>query len=63
MYIDVLNDINNATNVTTWFDTQATPNVSELHHDLITALFGKQITPEEFAKQHDNALAEEAAEK
>lgn len=63
MYIDVLNDINNATNVTTWFDTQATPNVSELHHDLITALYGKQVTPEEFAKQHDNALAEEAAEK
>lgn len=62
MYVDVLNDINNATNVTTWFDTQATPNVSELHHDLITALYGKQVTPEEFAKQHDDALAEERAE-
>jgi len=55
-----LHDINNATNITTWFDTQASPNVSELHHDLMTALFGKQITPEEFAKQHDDALAEEA---
>ncbi|ADI26638.1 extracellular solute-binding protein [Geobacillus sp. G4] len=60
MYLDVLHDINNATNITTWFDTQASPNVSELHHDLMTALFGKQITPEEFAKQHDDALAEEA---
>ncbi|CCQ98533.1 Extracellular solute-binding protein family 1 [[Clostridium] ultunense Esp] len=63
MYIDVLNDINNATNVTTWFDTQASPNISELHHDLITALFGKQITPEEFAQQHADAFAKEAAEK
>jgi raffinose/stachyose/melibiose transport system substrate-binding protein len=60
MYLDVLKDINEASNVTTWFDTQASPNVSELHHDMMTALFGKQVTPEEFAQKQADALAKEA---
>ncbi|GGO06957.1 extracellular solute-binding protein [Saccharibacillus kuerlensis] len=56
MYTEILNDLNSASNVTTYFDTQASPNVAELHHDLIAALFGKQITPQEFVKQTQDAL-------
>jgi raffinose/stachyose/melibiose transport system substrate-binding protein len=59
MYIDILKDLSEASNVTTYFDTQSSPAVSELHHDLVTALFGKQVTPEEFVKQHADELAKE----
>ncbi|WP_342042572.1 extracellular solute-binding protein [Bacillus sp. OTU2372] len=59
MYIDILKDLSEASNVTTYFDTQSSPAVSELHHDLMTALFGKQITPKDFAKQQADALAKE----
>ncbi|MEH7116733.1 extracellular solute-binding protein [Neobacillus vireti] len=59
MYIDILKDLSEASNVTTYFDTQASPAVSELHHDLVTALFGKQITPKDFVQQHADALADE----
>ncbi|NGZ75402.1 extracellular solute-binding protein [Saccharibacillus alkalitolerans] len=56
MYTEILNDLNGASNVTTYFDTQASPNVAELHHDLVSALFGKQITPQDFVKQTQEAL-------
>ncbi len=59
MYVEILKDLNGASNVTTYFDTQASPNVAELHHDLIAALFGKQITPQQFVDQTAAALAEE----
>jgi raffinose/stachyose/melibiose transport system substrate-binding protein len=59
MYVDVLNDLNHASNVTTYFDTQSSPAVAELHHQLMTALFGNQVTPEDFAKQQADALAKE----
>ncbi|WP_431522865.1 extracellular solute-binding protein [Paenibacillus hunanensis] len=59
MYVEILKDLNGASNVTTYFDTQASPNVAELHHDLIAALFGKQITPQQFVDQTAAALEEE----
>lgn len=59
MYMDILKDLNEASNVTTYFDTQSSPAVSELHHELLTALFGKQVTPKDFVKQQADALAEE----
>ncbi|PFP24953.1 ABC transporter substrate-binding protein [Bacillus sp. AFS073361] len=59
MYIDILKDLSEASNVTTYFDTQASPAVAELHHDLMTALFGKQVTPKDFVKQHADELAKE----
>jgi raffinose/stachyose/melibiose transport system substrate-binding protein len=59
MYIEILKDLGEASNVTTYFDTQSSPAVSELHHDLVTALFGKQVTPKDFVKQHADELAEE----
>ena len=59
MYMDILKDLNEASNVTTYFDTQSSPAISELHHELLTALFGKQVTPKDFVKQQADALAEE----
>ncbi|MFD1884106.1 extracellular solute-binding protein [Paenibacillus wenxiniae] len=59
MYVAILKDLSEASNVTTYFDTQASPNVAELHHDLIAALFGKQITPQQFVDQTAAALEEE----
>ncbi|KGM45371.1 extracellular solute-binding protein [Neobacillus niacini] len=59
MYIEILKDLGEASNVTTYFDTQSSPAVSELHHDLVTALFGKQVTPKDFVKQHADELAAE----
>jgi raffinose/stachyose/melibiose transport system substrate-binding protein len=59
MYIEILKDLGEASNVTTYFDTQSSPAVSELHHDLVTALFGKQVTPQEYVKQHADELAKE----
>lgn len=59
MYNEILKDLGEASNVTTYFDTQSSPAVSELHHDLVTALFGKQVTPKGFVKQHADELAEE----
>lgn len=59
MYVEILKDLSGASNVTTYFDTQASPNVAELHHDLIAALFGKQITPQQFVDQTAAALEEE----
>lgn len=59
MYVDVLNDLNNASNVTTYVDVQMSPSVSDLHHNMITALFGKQVTPEKFCRKQEQALKEE----
>jgi raffinose/stachyose/melibiose transport system substrate-binding protein len=59
MYIDILKDLGEASNVTTYFDTQSSPAVSELHHDLVTALFGKQVTPKDFVKQHKDEMVAE----
>ncbi|MEW9052699.1 MAG: extracellular solute-binding protein [Neobacillus sp.] len=59
MYIEILKDLGEASNVTTYFDTQSSPAVSELHHDLVTALFGKQVTPQDYVKQHADELAKE----
>ncbi|MEH7546713.1 extracellular solute-binding protein, partial [Neobacillus vireti] len=57
--MDILKDLSETSNVTTYFDTQTSPAVSELHHELITALFGKQVTPKEFVKQQAEILAKE----
>lgn len=59
MYVDVLNDLNNATNLTLYADVQMSAAAAETHLELIQSLFGGQITPEEFASQHESALASE----
>ena len=59
MYIDVLNELNNASNITLFADVQLSPDVAQIHLDSIQALFGGEMTPEEFTKRHEEALAEE----
>lgn len=57
MYIDILNELNEASNITLFADVQMSPDVAQVHLDSIQALFGKEMTPEEFAKAHEDALS------
>lgn len=59
MFIDVLNELNNASNITLYADVQMTPATAQEHLNLIQSLYGKEITPEEFAKKHEEALKNE----
>lgn len=56
MFIDLLNELNRANKVTLYLDTQMKPVASSVHMNLIQALFGEAITPEEFIKKQDDAL-------
>lgn len=56
MFIDVLNELNNAKKVTLYVDVQMKPVASEEHHNLIQALLGNAVTPEEFAKKSEDSL-------
>ncbi|MEK4523660.1 extracellular solute-binding protein [Psychrobacillus sp. FSL W7-1457] len=57
MYIDILNELNEASNITLFADVQMSPDVAQVHLDSIQALFGKEMTPEEFGKAHEDALS------
>lgn len=59
MYIDILEELNSATNVTLFADVQMSPGVAQAHLDAIQALFGNDITPEDFTKMHEDALSKE----
>ncbi|RLQ94634.1 extracellular solute-binding protein [Falsibacillus albus] len=59
MYVNVLNDLSKASNITLFADVQMSPDVAQVHLDMIQALFGKQVTPEKFAKEQEQALAKE----
>lgn len=59
MYVEVLQDLNDATNLTLYADVQMSAAVAQTHLDLIQSLFGLQTTPEDFARQHEEALAAE----
>ncbi|GEN46061.1 extracellular solute-binding protein [Alkalibacillus haloalkaliphilus] len=59
MYVEVLEDLENATNLTLYADVQMSAGVADRHLELIQALFGLEITAEEFAEEHENALSEE----
>lgn len=56
MYVDILDELNNARKITLYLDVQMKPEASEEHHKLIQALFGKDVTPQEFAKKQEDAL-------
>lgn len=58
MYIDVLNELNKADNITLFADVQMDPDVAQVHLDAIQSLFGGEITPEKFTKLQEEALAE-----
>ncbi|GKW47112.1 MULTISPECIES: extracellular solute-binding protein [unclassified Planococcus (in: firmicutes)] len=57
MYIDILEELNQASNITMFADVQLSPEVATVHLDAIQALFGNEMTPEEFAKAHEDALS------
>src|SRR5699024_2322238 len=57
MYIDILDDLNEATNLTLYADVQMSPAAADVHLNMIQAIFGGEVTPEEFAKAHEDALA------
>ena len=59
LYIDVLNEINSATNLTLFADVQMSASVAETHLNLIQSLFGNEIKPKDYAKQHEEALKAE----
>ncbi|CAM3677127.1 extracellular solute-binding protein [Marinicrinis lubricantis] len=56
MFTDLLNELNQANKVTLYLDVQMKPVASEEHHNLIQALLGKEITPEEFAQKQEEVL-------
>lgn len=58
LYVDLLNELNNASSITLFADVQMKPGAAQIHLDMIQALFAKAVTPEEFAAKH-----KEAAEK
>ncbi|MFD0671287.1 extracellular solute-binding protein [Cohnella sp. GCM10027633] len=56
MFIDLLNELNGAKKVTLYLDVQMKPGAAQEHYNLVQALLGKEITPEEFAKKQEEAL-------
>ncbi|UOR11434.1 ABC transporter substrate-binding protein [Halobacillus amylolyticus] len=59
MYVNVLNDLNNASNLTLFADVQMNPDAAQVHLDQIQALFGGEVTPEQFAEAHEEALSKQ----
>ena len=57
MYVDVLDKLNSATNITLYADVQLSADVAQVHLDQIQALFGKETMPKDFAKTHEQALS------
>lgn len=56
MFIDLLNELGNAKKVTLYLDVQMKPAAAQEHYNLVQALLGKAVTPEDFAKKQEEAL-------
>jgi len=56
LYLDLLNEVNQARSFTLFADIQMNASVSEVHLNQIQALFAKAVTPEEFSRVHDEAI-------
>lgn len=59
LYIDVLNELNKASSLTLFADVQMSASVAETHLNLIQSLFGNEVKPADYAKQHEEALKAE----
>ncbi|MDQ0062688.1 extracellular solute-binding protein [Paenibacillus harenae] len=57
LYIDLFNEMNQASSITLFADVQMPANAAETHLNMIQSLFGKAVTPEKFAQEHDAAVA------
>ncbi|GAA3329857.1 hypothetical protein GCM10020331_080040 [Ectobacillus funiculus] len=55
----MLNELNNASNLTLFADVQMSASVAETHLNLIQSLFGEEVKPSDFAKKHEEALKKE----
>lgn len=60
MYIDILNELGKASNITLFADVQMSPSVAQEHLNVIQALFGNEVTPEQFTKIHEEALSQDS---
>lgn len=56
MFIELLNELGSASNITLFADVQMSSNAAEVHLNMIQALFGDAVTPEEFAQNHVDAI-------
>ncbi|WP_438433754.1 extracellular solute-binding protein [Gorillibacterium sp. sgz500922] len=56
LYVELLNELNNASSITLYADVQMKPGAAQVHLDMIQALFGKAVTPEQFAAKHKEAV-------
>ncbi|EHS57240.1 extracellular solute-binding protein [Paenibacillus sp. Aloe-11] len=56
LYVDLLNGLNQASSITLFADVQMKPNAAQVHLNMIQALFGKAVTPQQFAEQHKAAI-------
>lgn len=59
LYVDVLDELSAASNITLFADVQMSPEVAQVHLDAIQSLYGGEITPEEFVQLQEEALASE----
>lgn len=53
----VVEIVENANSVQLWYDQYLPPELGEVHKDVMQALFGLEITPEEAAQMHEDAVA------
>ncbi|MBW7455323.1 extracellular solute-binding protein, partial [Paenibacillus sepulcri] len=58
LYIDLFNEMNQASSITLFADVQLQANAAETHLNMIQALFGKETTPEKFSEEHDTAVSQ-----
>lgn len=57
LYLDLFDEMNKASSITLFADVQMKASAAETHLNAIQSLFGKAVAPEEFAKQHDEAVS------
>ncbi|WP_339271518.1 extracellular solute-binding protein [Paenibacillus sp. FSL K6-1330] len=57
LYIDLFDEMNQASSITLFADVQMEANAAETHLNMIQALFGKAVTPDKFSEEHDAAIS------
>lgn len=56
LYVELFNEMNNATSITLYADVQLEAEAAEVHLNQIQALFGNAATPEQFSEAHEQAI-------
>lgn len=56
IYIDLMKELQTASNMTLYADVAMKPGAAETHLSLIQSLYGKVVTPEQFINEHEEAL-------